>query len=146
MLNKEDYRGFYRECITNAIPHGGVDLDVVFVDDQPAAFGYSYVYRGRVSVVKVAYHPDFGFEGAGSVLQARMLAESFARGDNTMELGHEFLYWKRVWATHFRPVYRYVYFPSMSVRAQLVRTKRALVRRLRARRQAAEPELAAAEA
>lgn len=142
MLNKEEYRGFYRECFEIASQRGGVDLDLIFVDGQPAALGYSYIYRGRVSVVKVAYHPDFGFEGAGTVLQARMVAESFARGDHTMELGHDFMYWKRVWVTHFRPVYRYVHFPITSVRAQLVRTKRALVRRLRRRRNLAATTIA----
>jgi CelD/BcsL family acetyltransferase involved in cellulose biosynthesis len=131
MLNKADVRDFYRECFETATQRGGVDLDLIYVDDQPVALGYSFVYRGRVSVVKVAYHRDFGFEGAGNVLQARMLEESFAQGDHTIELGHEFLYWKRVWITHYRPVHRYVHIPFTSMAAQAVRAKRAIVRRLK---------------
>jgi CelD/BcsL family acetyltransferase involved in cellulose biosynthesis len=131
MLNKPEHSGFFRECYEQGTPEGGIDLDVLFVDERPAAFCYSFVYRGRVSEAKVAYHPDFAHEGAGTVLQARQLAESFARGDHTIELGHEFMYWKEVWMTHLRPVHRYVHFP-LGVGAQATRLKRAFKRRLRA--------------
>jgi CelD/BcsL family acetyltransferase involved in cellulose biosynthesis len=130
MLTKEADRGFFRECFQKAGHDGGVDLDLLFVDDQPVAFSYSYYYRGRVAQIKTAFDPRFAHEGAGAVLQARCIAESFARGDHAIEMGHEFLHWKRMWLTHLRPVHRYVHFP-LSPAAQLIRGKRALVRRLR---------------
>jgi CelD/BcsL family acetyltransferase involved in cellulose biosynthesis len=132
MLNKDLHRAYFRECHQKGIENGSVDVNVIFVDGQPAAFGYNYVYRGRVTEVKVAYDPAFAFEGAGTVLQARTIADSFARGDHTIELGHEYMYWKRVWATHFRPVNRYLHFPTMGVAAQVIRGKRAIERQLRA--------------
>jgi hypothetical protein len=130
MLNKDADRGFFRECFERAGEHGGVDLDLLFVDDEPAAFCYSYYYRGLVTEVKTAFHPSFAFEGAGAVVQARFIAECFARGDHTIEMGDEFLSWKRIWVTGLRPVLRYVHFPH-SRSAQLIRGKRAIERRLR---------------
>jgi CelD/BcsL family acetyltransferase involved in cellulose biosynthesis len=130
MLTKEADRGFFRECFQLAANHGGVDLDLLFVDEEPAAFSYSYYYRGRVTQIKTGFDPRFAREGAGAVLQARTIAESLARGDHTIEMGHEFIHWKRTWLTHFRPVHRYVHFP-LSPAAQIIRGKRALVRRLR---------------
>jgi hypothetical protein len=130
MLTKEADRGFFRECFALAHPHAGVDLDLLFVGERPAAFGYRFYYRGRVTAIKVAYDLDFASEGAGTVLLGRSIEESFARGDHTIELSDEFLGYKKAWLTHLRPVYRYVYFrPRIS--AQVVRGKRALVRRLR---------------
>jgi CelD/BcsL family acetyltransferase involved in cellulose biosynthesis len=130
MLTKDADRGFFRECFARAGAHSGVDLDLLFVDDQPAAFGYRFYYAGRITGIKAAYHPQFAAEGAGTVLRARAIAESFARGDHTIELGDEFLEYKRAWVTDLRPVHRYVHFPR-SPAAQLIRAKRAFERGLR---------------
>jgi CelD/BcsL family acetyltransferase involved in cellulose biosynthesis len=130
MLTKDVDQGFFRECFERATKHGGVDLDLLYVDEHPVAFGYRYYYRGRVTGVKGAYHPNFANEGAGTVLRARSIAESYARGDHTIEFGDEFLYYKRAWLTHLRPVYRYVHF-TRGVPAQLIRGKRAVMRRVR---------------
>ena len=64
--------------------------------------------------------------------KARVIADSFARGDLRYDMGPDFLQIKRRWLTHTRPIRRYVHLPPRSVAAQLVRGKRAIERWWRA--------------
>jgi hypothetical protein len=131
MLNKEAHRAFYRECHEAATKRGAADLNLLFVDGQPAAFSYCHHYRGQVAQLKTAYHPAFAIEGAGTVLQARVVADCLARGDQTMDLGQASMDWKRFWLTELRPISRYTHYPRGALIAQMVRGKRALERRFR---------------
>ena len=128
MLTKEAYRAFYRDSHRTTSEAGAVDVNLLFVDDQPAAFCFCNHYRGSVTQTKSAFHPAFASEGAGTVVQARAIADSIARGDHTYDLGSEFIEWKRFWLTDVRPINRYTYFPPRSAIAQLIRGKRAALR------------------
>ncbi|MEX2285622.1 MAG: GNAT family N-acetyltransferase [Planctomycetaceae bacterium] len=131
MLNKEEFRAFYRDCHLAAAQSGAVDLGLILVDDRPVAFQYAYHFRGSVCGIKSAYDPAFAFEGVGTVIKARLIADSFARGDHTYDMGPEALEWKRDWLTRVWSVYRYVHFPPRSLVAQLIRGKRTIERRLK---------------
>jgi len=133
---KPEYRAYFRDCHQAAVDCGAVDTNVLFVDERPAAFSLCYAWRGHVCHSKTAYDPAFAKEGAGVVLQARSVADSFERHDHTIDLGPESLEWKRLWLTRLRPIQACLHFPRGNVRAQAVRAKRALERWLRAGREA----------
>jgi CelD/BcsL family acetyltransferase involved in cellulose biosynthesis len=128
MLSKDAYRAFFRDCHAAAAASGAADLHLLYVDEQPVAFCLCTHYRGYVAQEKTAYDPAFAQEGSGAVIQARALADSFAHGDHTYDLGSDAMEWKQFWLTDVRAIYRYVHFPSAVV-AQVVRGKRALERR-----------------
>ncbi|MEX2285623.1 MAG: GNAT family N-acetyltransferase [Planctomycetaceae bacterium] len=131
MLNREEFRGFYRDMHLAAVCAGFADLNLLRVDDQPVAFCYGYQYRGNLVSLKTAYDPAYRQEGAGTVVQARALADSIARGDREIDLGSVRQEYKRRWLTHTRAMRRYVYFPPGAIVAQVVRAKRAIERRLK---------------
>jgi CelD/BcsL family acetyltransferase involved in cellulose biosynthesis len=129
-------REFYRDCYLAAVRFGAADLNLILVDGQPAAFDFAYHYRGHVYALKTGYDPEFADTGVGSVLQARGIADSFARGDHTYDLGPEFIEYKSSWMTHQAPILRYTHFPRYALGAQAVRAKRAILGWWRARRAA----------
>ncbi len=61
------------------------------------AFNYAYHYRGYVFGLRTGYRREPELAGAGSVLQARMIADCFARGDTHYDLGADYLDCKRYW-------------------------------------------------
>jgi hypothetical protein len=55
-----------------------------------------------------------------------MIADSFARGDHTYDLGAGYLDCKRYWLTEARSSYRYSHFPTHVPVARLMQAKRSL--------------------
>ena len=130
-------RSFYRDCHVAAVRAGAADLNLLSVDGRPAAFLYCYHTRSCVTGLNFAYDPAFASEGVGTIVLARTLADSFARGDHTVDLGPNSTdRYKRRWLTDERPIYCYTHFPRGSAAARLVRAKRAMVRWWRTRRTA----------
>jgi len=136
-IGKNTDRAFYRDCHLAAVRSGAVDLSLVFVEGQPVAFRYAYHFRGMVTGLNTAYDPAFAHEGAGTVILARTLADSFKRGDHTLDLGPDSTDWyKRQWLTDEWPIDCCTHFPPGSAAAKLVRAKRAMVRWWRAQKTA----------
>lgn len=140
-LNRELYRAYYRDCHLAASRFGAVDVSLLSIDEQPVAYQYAYHYRGYISALKTFYDPEVAFEGAGTIVQARTIADSFLRGDHTFNLGPEYMEYKRNWLTDVRPMHRYTYFPYTAIAAQLVRAKRAIERWWRTEPSVATPSL-----
>jgi len=132
-LGKASERAYYRDCHLAACRLGGVAMGLLFVDERPVAFNYDYCYRGYITAYEGGYDPAFSHDGIGTITDARSLADSFERGDHTVDLGPGFVDYKRNWLTHQRPIYCYTYFPPTSPAAQTVRAKRALLRWWRTR-------------
>ncbi len=78
-LTHEAIRPFLRDCHLRAVELGALDLNLLFVDDRPAAFNYAYHHRGYVFGLRTGFDPSLAAEGAGTVLQARMIEDCFAR-------------------------------------------------------------------
>ena len=68
--------------------------------------------------------PERTREGAGNVLLAYMLRDSFARGDRLYDMGVGSLESKRHFQTRLLPMLRYSHFPPLALRAQVLRLKR----------------------
>jgi CelD/BcsL family acetyltransferase involved in cellulose biosynthesis len=127
-LTHAEIRPFLHDCHLRAAAAGAVDLNLLLVDGRGVAFNYAYHYAGYVFGLRTGYDGSAGCEGAGTVLQARMIEDCFARGDHTYDLGPGYPQCKRYWQTQTRYGYRYTHFPSYVPWAQLVRAKRSAQR------------------
>jgi CelD/BcsL family acetyltransferase involved in cellulose biosynthesis len=125
-LVHDSVRDFLRDCHVAATRAGAVDLNLLLVDEQPVAFNYAYHYQGYVFGLRTGFDRVAASEGAGTVLQSRMIAGSFARGDHTYDLGVGYLDCKRYWLSEARPSFRYTHFPRGVPLARLMQVKRSL--------------------
>jgi len=113
-------RAFFRECHAAAARAGMVDVNLLLVDGRPVAFIYNYHFQGRLTGVRMGYDAAYG-RGLGSALMLRSIAESFARGDESYDLGPGEAPWKRSLRTHGEANYRLSYWPLGSFKSQAVR-------------------------
>ncbi len=125
-LTHEQVLPFLRNAHAAAAKAGALDMNLLYVGDRPAAFNYAYHYQGHVFGLRTGYDPQLGGDGAGSVLQCKMIADSFDRGDRLYDLGSEYLDCKRYWLTKIEESSRFNWFSPRTPRAQLLRAKRTL--------------------
>ncbi len=123
-LSHESVRGFLREMHETAAAAGAVDLNLLSLDGVPIAFIYGYHYRGYVYGLRRGYDGDRSRAGAGNVLLAYTLRDSFARGDRVYDMGVGSYASKRHFQTRLIPILRYSHYPPKSPRIQLLRLKR----------------------
>lgn len=117
-------RDFLRQVHEAAVRLGAVDMNLLSVAGRPAAFAYNYVWQGRVYGLRCGFDPQAAHEGAGNVLLAWAIRDSFSRNDVLYDLGVGYLETKRSWMSRLLPIYRYSYFPSRRPRMLLIRWKR----------------------
>lgn len=122
-LCHESIRPFLRDAHRAASRRGEVDLNLLCLDGQPIAFAYNYIRQGRLYGLRAGYDAAVARLGAGTVLQALMLRDSFCRKDTLLDLGFTSLGIKRLIATRIVPAVRYSHF-GPSTRAQMLRVKR----------------------
>jgi CelD/BcsL family acetyltransferase involved in cellulose biosynthesis len=123
-LSHEEVRGFLREMHETASAAGAVDLNLLLLGDVPAAFIYGYHYNGYVYGLRRGYDEDRSRAGAGNVLLAYTLRDSFARGDRLYDMGVGSYPAKRHFQTRLVPILRYSHFPPAVPRTQVLRLKR----------------------
>ncbi|MEM8944546.1 MAG: GNAT family N-acetyltransferase [Planctomycetota bacterium] len=138
-LSHSHVRGFLRDCHQIAAKLGMLDMMVLKLDGQPAAFQYNYVYDGRLFGLRMGYDRAFAQYGAGKALLGWMIEGSFRRGDRTIDLGAGEYPFKRRFRTGTATSQRYTYYPWSTLRGQGVRltqwiksrwpTERALVQK-----------------
>lgn len=127
-LSHASVADFLRDAHEAAARAGSLDLNLLMVDDRPAAFTYNYCHDGRVYGLRMGFDPELATAGPGRVLQWMMIEDSFRRGDCLFDLGSGSLDSKRYWQTKLVTSYRHTYFPITDVKAQLLRLKRWCVR------------------
>jgi CelD/BcsL family acetyltransferase involved in cellulose biosynthesis len=130
-LTHERVRHFLRDAHQVAAHNGMLDLNLLMVDDRPAAFAYNYHYDGRVVGLRMGYDPTLGYSGLGTALVLRSLEDSFNRGDASYDLGPGESRFKRHLRTRTETSYRLSYWPLGSWRSQAVRLTRWAKQRLR---------------
>jgi CelD/BcsL family acetyltransferase involved in cellulose biosynthesis len=126
-LSHAAIRPFLRDCHAAAVRAGALDLNLLLVDGVAVAFNYAYHFQGHVFGLRTGYDASLVADGAGTVLQAHMIEDSFARGDRTYDLGAGYLECKRYWQSEIRHSHRYTHFPRAPL-AQMVRVKRQIER------------------
>ena len=132
-LSHESIRAYLRETHAVAARAGAVDLNLLLLGGRPAAFAYNYHWGGRVCGVRAGYDAGLSRRGAGGLLLAYAIRDSFQRGDRLYDLGVGYLRGKRYLATRIVPIHRYSHFHPKAVRAQLLRVKRWVQERLQRR-------------
>ena len=123
--------GFLREAHAAAAGLGAVDLNLLYFNDEPAAFMYNYRWQDAVYGLRRGFDPRFKHLRPGLVLQKMMLEDGHRRGDRCYDLGTGSHDSKQAWRTGLQTSYRFTFFPALVLRAQLLRWNRWLRRRLR---------------
>ena len=121
---------FLREAHTAAARLGMVDMNLLLVGGEPAAFAYNYHYNGRVQGLRGGFDKSVTDAGSGGVLFARAIEDCFARGDTSYDLGvggHEY---KGRFRTATETSYRFTHYPMTRMRSQGVRLTRWMKNRL----------------
>jgi CelD/BcsL family acetyltransferase involved in cellulose biosynthesis len=132
-LSHSSVAAFLRDVHEAAARCGGLDLNLLYLNGRPCAFAYNYCFRGQVFGLRIGYDPELKNVGAGNLLYARIIEDSFRRGDWRYDMGPGTLEAKRQLITATLPLFRLSCFRSYSLRQQLMRFRR----RLDARKQAA---------
>ncbi|MEN6406941.1 MAG: GNAT family N-acetyltransferase [Thermoguttaceae bacterium] len=123
-LSHPSVRAFLRETHAAAASLGMVDLNLLRIDGQPVAFIYGY-HADRITFgLRRGYDAARSREGAGTVLLARTLADSFQRGDRLYDMGVGSLASKRHFQTRLLPIWRFSHYPPSSPRTQILRVRR----------------------
>ena len=136
-LSHDSVSSFLKDVHAAAARVGALDLNLLLLDGAPFAFIYNYHYRGHLFGLRVGHDKARARDGAGNLLYARTIEDSFRRGDRLYDLGPGSLDCKRYFQTEIRPIFRCSHFPRLTVRPQLLRLKRCID----AMRQASEPAL-----
>jgi CelD/BcsL family acetyltransferase involved in cellulose biosynthesis len=123
-LSHAEVTEYLRQTHEVAVRRGCLDLNLLLVDDRPAAFAYNYCYQGRVFGLRMGYDPELASVGPGTVLQRLVLEDSFRRGDVVYDMGAGYAECKRHWRTSLAASCRYTHFPWSVPRAQLLRLRR----------------------
>jgi CelD/BcsL family acetyltransferase involved in cellulose biosynthesis len=123
-LSHATVRAFLREMHSAAAAAGGVDLNLLLLNGEPAAFAYNYHYQGSIYGLRRGYDAEKSRDGAGHVLLVHALRDSFARGDHIYDLGVGSLESKEPFQTRLAAIFRFSYFPSLRLQSQLLRVKR----------------------
>lgn len=123
-LSDDSVRGFLREVHEAAAAEGAVDVNFLMLDGRPAAFIYGYHWRGYIYGLRRGFDRQLAHNGAGNVLLAYTLRDSFARGDRVYDMGVGSLTSKRHFQTRLAPIMRYSHYSPGVLRAQALRLKR----------------------
>jgi hypothetical protein len=130
-LCHDGIRNFLRDVHRAAARVGCLDINLLYVDDQPVAFAYNYHYNGRVEGLRMGFDPAYAAGSPGAALLKMMIEDSFRRGEHTIDLGADYLHCKRHWLTRLDTSYRYTHYPLAAPKAQLLRLKRLYIAALR---------------
>ncbi len=123
-LSHPQIRAFMRDMHETATDAGGVDMHLLYLNDQPAAFTYNYHCQGMISGLRSGFDPNVSRDGAGSVLMRKVIETAYAHGDHTFDMGADFINCKNSWLTTVIAAYSYSHFPLAVPTSQLVRLKR----------------------
>lgn len=120
-LSHGQVRDFLTDLHEVAARQGALDVNLLYLDEQPIAFAYNYHYDGYVFGLRSGF--DRGRDGAGTVLLRHALQDSMSRDDWIYDLGPAYLESKRNWLTHVEQSYRLLHYPPAAPKAQMVRLR-----------------------
>ena len=119
-LSHENVAQYFRDTHESAARFGALDLNILYVAGQPAAFNYNYIYQGLVYSLRMGFDPSISNKGLGRLLMGRMLRNSMERGDLICDIGPGSLDAKKYWYTSVENSYRYVHYSPVSGMAKIL--------------------------
>ena len=122
---------YIRDTHASAARLGMLDLAILTVGGQPAAFIYNYHREGRLYGLRMGYDATISRRGLGNILLARTLEDSFARKDHSIDLGVGDNLFKQRFRTGMETSYQYSHYSWRPLRTQGVRLTRWLKDRLK---------------
>lgn len=126
----ESVLSFLRDCHAEAARLGMLDMAVLRLDGKPLAYQYNYRHGGQVFGLRMGYAQESRELGAGKILLARFLEDSFARGDEVLDLGVGDFAFKARFRNDVATSYHYSFCPWNAWRPQCVRLSRWLRQRI----------------
>ncbi|MGY8769768.1 MAG: GNAT family N-acetyltransferase [Pirellulales bacterium] len=115
---------FIKDVHLAAAKAGSLDLNLLYINDQPAAFVYNYYYEQQLFGLRVGFDPEISRNGLGNILYAKVIEGSFTRGDTRYDLGPGSIEQKKYFRTELVPILRYSHYPKASIIPNLLRMKR----------------------
>lgn len=113
-LTHEKVASFFRDSYASAIRAGAMDLNLIYLSGQPAAFCYNYYLNGRLDGLKMGFDARLSRNGLGRLLLGRVIHDSMDRGDRLLDMGCGAQDAKKYWYTSIEKGYRYVHYSSTS--------------------------------
>lgn len=129
-LTTPEHAELFRAAHEAAVKVGAVDLNVLYVDDTPAAFVYNYVVDGALTTVAAGCDPLFEPHDVAAVLNWAMVRQSHELGDRSLDLGPARDEANHFWQTGTERLLRAVHYPQRHLRAQALRFGRVWRERL----------------
>jgi len=117
-------RPLFRDWHEAAAAEGAVDLNLLLIGGEPAAFVYNYHHRGCLYGLRMGYDARRCHESVGGLLLSRVIRDGYSRGDRLFDLGVGLHEWKRNFASRLLPILRFTHCPKFALRARLVQWKR----------------------
>jgi len=107
-------------CASNAAAArlGMLDVVVLKLDSQPAAFQYNYHYQGKLFGLRMGFDRNLAPLGVGKALMGWTLQDSFDRGDRVFDLGIGDYDFKRRFRTGTETSLRCTYAPWQAWRGK----------------------------
>jgi CelD/BcsL family acetyltransferase involved in cellulose biosynthesis len=136
-ITHDRVRDYCRDAHGVAARLGMVDVNILLLEDRPAAFLYNFHYQGRITALRTGYDSSAGHDGVGSALILKSIEDSIARGDELIDFGPGEREHKRRLRTRTESSYRLNYTPVGSLRSQAVNWSRWAKQRWQARKVAA---------
>ena len=142
-LSSESIRPYLRDLHQAAARTGNVEINLLMAGTTPLAYAYNYYHWGRIYGLRIGYDPQSARDGAGNVLYAFAVRDSFERGDTLYDMGPGSLDYKQHWATQLVPLRQYTHFNPASIKGRLLHSAHRTRRWLRERNGSPHPEAAA---
>ena len=117
-LSHEQVAQYFRDTHESATRFGAVDLNLLLLSGEPAAFNYNYVYQRRIYSLRMGFDPGVSNKGLGHLLMGRMIRNSMETGDQILDIGPGSLEAKKCWYTSVETSYRYVHYSPVSKMAK----------------------------
>lgn len=122
-LSHGSVRDYLRATHEAAARFGAVEMNILSLSGRPIGFCYNYFHAGQSFGLRKGSLPEFSSDGAPTVLTARVLEDSFIRGDRLYDMGPGSLDIKERWMTRLATCLRYTHYPLAAPKAQILRLK-----------------------
>ncbi len=122
-LSHPEIKTFLRDVHGVAANLGAIDVNLMYLNDEPVAFEYGYCWHGYKYALRFGYDASCCNAGIGNVMWLESIKASIEAGDHTFDMGPGSLEYKRHYCTHMHDCLTLDHFSKSSTRAQLIALK-----------------------